>query len=316
MGRRGGDAVQSRLISLQWRTTHKRENNYNCRGSPHGVRGLSHILGSPVQGFYARKTLKGLALKASGAYFSETQRDAGRKDCTLKEDTQNLTHARTQEISSNCLYQKEPVSDPLADLGELPREAKDNWSSSVGIQTLVTAIFRSLFYHVCTDAGKCCLESSLWLITLRTQLHPCLPVHGHKECLRPDNKLSRDIAPSTRRQAAPLNPQLSLDMALPTRQPRIRLHTTVHRLQIWNPQGSVVRDIWMQLYPSVGKYQPQENYIPIVCGPSPPTNSPVSDLGLSKPWFCPPASLLQPQDQLYPPCVDTSSRTDTDLYVA
>ena len=42
-----------------------------------------------------------MALKASGAYFQESQRTGGNRDSTLKGHIQNLTCSRTQGRSSN-----------------------------------------------------------------------------------------------------------------------------------------------------------------------------------------------------------------------
>ena len=73
---------------------------------------------------WKNKPLECLALKASRAYFWETYRAGGNRDSTLKACIQNLTCSRTQG--------KEPGSDPPADLGESPGEARGNWGSSQG----------------------------------------------------------------------------------------------------------------------------------------------------------------------------------------
>ena len=40
--------------TFRW-VTHKWENNYNCRGSPQGMKGPRLISGYPVQGSYTQK---------------------------------------------------------------------------------------------------------------------------------------------------------------------------------------------------------------------------------------------------------------------
>ena len=68
--------VQYSQVSSPQVVTHKRENNYNCKGSPQGVRGPSPTLDSPVQGSCMGKDdpLVGLALKASCAQFPKMKR--------------------------------------------------------------------------------------------------------------------------------------------------------------------------------------------------------------------------------------------------
>ena len=67
-----------------------------------------------------RRTPKHLALKASGAYFPESQSTVGNGYSTFTGHTQNSTCSRTQGRSNNL---KDPGSDPFADLWMLPEEA-------------------------------------------------------------------------------------------------------------------------------------------------------------------------------------------------
>ena len=84
-----GDRQMGRLLQLQ-------------RFSP-GSKGFESHVRFPSPGIlhWEDKPPKCLALKASGAYFQESQKAVGNRDSTLKGHTQNLTHSKTQSRSSN-----------------------------------------------------------------------------------------------------------------------------------------------------------------------------------------------------------------------
>lgn len=64
--------------------THKWENNHNCRASSQGAKDPSPTSGSPSQGTCQEdKSSECVGLKASGAYFPESQR-LWERDSTLK----------------------------------------------------------------------------------------------------------------------------------------------------------------------------------------------------------------------------------------
>ena len=75
--------------------------DYNCRVSSQGIRGLSPTSSPPGPGFLHQDELpKCLVLKTRVAYFLETQGSVGNRDFTFKGHTHNHTHSRTQGRSS------------------------------------------------------------------------------------------------------------------------------------------------------------------------------------------------------------------------
>ena len=73
---------------------------------------------SPAPGWWGPAYL---IMKASEAYFQETQRAVGNRDPTIKGHTQNLTCSRP---TAETVIQKEPGWDPPAVLREMPGEAR------------------------------------------------------------------------------------------------------------------------------------------------------------------------------------------------
>lgn len=92
------------------------------RGSPQGAGGSEPHIGLPSLRVLLQEDQppEHLALKASSAYFQESQRAVANRDPTLKRHPQGLTHSRTQSRSSHL---KGARSDPPADLGESLRDA-------------------------------------------------------------------------------------------------------------------------------------------------------------------------------------------------
>lgn len=84
---------------------HKWENNWKCRSSLQGVRGLSLTSDSPACGPCAGKmSPQSIWLwRSVGSFFLNYQRAGGNRDFTLKEHTQNLICSGTEERSINLI---------------------------------------------------------------------------------------------------------------------------------------------------------------------------------------------------------------------
>ena len=104
-----GTPRQVRGVELQYRrthtpgwATHKREGNYNCRGSPQKATGVSPTSGSSAWGILQSEDEPPelMSWKSGGAYFQEIQRVV-EIDSILTWCSQTLTHFRTPGRSSN-----------------------------------------------------------------------------------------------------------------------------------------------------------------------------------------------------------------------
>ena len=92
-----------------------------------------------------------LTLKASRAYFWESQRAVGNRDSTLKGHTQNPTHSGTQGRSSQ--FERSLGETHLLILESL-MERQDVMELTLGTQILTAAILGSSFYHKDTGIRK------------------------------------------------------------------------------------------------------------------------------------------------------------------
>ena len=141
---------------------------HNCRGSVQGARSLSTTSGfpawSPTLGRWAPEFL---VLRASKAYFGETQRALGSRDSTLKECTQNFLSSRPHSRNNNL----KGVWLRLADLGECLGEAGSKWNIPWGQRHRQQTFWGSHSTMWTLLLGSTILESSLWLISSR--IHPC-----------------------------------------------------------------------------------------------------------------------------------------------
>lgn len=80
----------------------QKEDNYNCRDSLPGVRGLSPPFVSPPWGSALERWVPGMSgFKGKQSFLSREQKIVGNAGNTLKGPTQNITGARTQGRCSN-----------------------------------------------------------------------------------------------------------------------------------------------------------------------------------------------------------------------
>lgn len=98
---------------------------------------------------------KCLTLKASGAYFGETQKAVGNRASTLKEHTQNFTHSETQGRSNNL---KEARDRSICCSCKVSCRERKNYSSCCAHRPWWQALYREL---ILSD-GRWCWQASFW----------------------------------------------------------------------------------------------------------------------------------------------------------
>ena len=104
--------------------------------------------GSPALG---RRAPQCLALKASKAYFQESQRAVGNRDSTLKRHTKNLICSKTQGRSRNL---KEAWVRPTCWSWRASQRGRKQLGLTLETQTLAGDILGSSSYHKDTGTGK------------------------------------------------------------------------------------------------------------------------------------------------------------------
>lgn len=119
MDGKGRHLVQS-VSTSQGCSPQTRETSQSYSFSPRSEGSKPHI-GLPSLGVLHQEVEhpEYLALKARETYDQESQRSIGNRDSVLKGHAQNLTCSEFQHRDSSL---KGACSDPLADVGELPRE--------------------------------------------------------------------------------------------------------------------------------------------------------------------------------------------------
>lgn len=104
--------------------------NSNCTSSPKDQRVQApQQAPQPCCSIPGRQTPECLALKASRAYFQESQRTVGNRNSTLKGHTQNLTHSETQKRS--CKLKESWIRHTFWSWRASQRN-RGNWSSPWG----------------------------------------------------------------------------------------------------------------------------------------------------------------------------------------
>ena len=173
MSRRGQSWGIVKTYTPRW-ATHKWENNYNCRCSPQGPRGLNLTYVSLAQGSCTRKmSPQNVWLwRPVGLTFSRP-RGLWEIETPLLEGAHKISHVLGPR--ARAVIWKEPGSYPSADLGESTGQAGDNWSSPWGHRH-----WWQLFWGACSTMwtlvlASAILESSLYVISFGTQPHPHPP---------------------------------------------------------------------------------------------------------------------------------------------